>query len=88
MGIAVERDDAVLVADSHNHRVVRWRAGARVGEVVADGFGVGYMCNKNSVAATVTSRHLGAAAFGAELERALIDMRTLAVEANCASAKL
>jgi carnitine O-acetyltransferase len=52
------------------------------GEVVADGFGVGYMCNKGSIAATVTSRHLGAKKFGLELEKALEDMRRLAVEAS------
>ena len=40
-GIAVERDGAVLVADTFNNRVVRWRAGAQVGEVVAGGNGEG-----------------------------------------------
>lgn len=50
--------------------------------MVADGFGVGYMCNKGSIAATVTSRHLGAKKFGLELEKALEDMRRLAVEAS------
>ena len=40
-GVAVERDGAVLVADEKNHRVVRWRIGAQVGEVVAGGNGRG-----------------------------------------------
>ena len=39
--VAVERDGAVLVADTFNNRVVRWRAGAQVGELVAGGNGRG-----------------------------------------------
>ena len=37
----MERDGAVLVAEIVNHRVVRWRAGAQVREVVAGGNGEG-----------------------------------------------
>ena len=54
-----------------------WQVTWGFGEVVPDGYGVAYMCNKDSIAFTLTSRHLGAAAFGKEVEKALLDMRAL-----------
>ena len=51
------------------------------GEVVADGYGVGYMVKKNNLAVTVTSRHLGAKAFADAIEKALRDMRAMCQEA-------
>ena len=57
------------------------------GEVYEDGYGVGYMLNRGTFAATVTSRHLDAAGLGAQLERALREMRALALRAR-AGAKL
>merc|ERR1712166_1213423 len=51
------------------------------GEVVPDGYGVGYMCNREDVAFTVTSQNLGAAAFGTALENALEDIRTVCMMA-------
>ena len=46
-GVAVDVDGAVVVADSQNHRVVRWTYGADVGELVARGLGLG---SSNSIA--------------------------------------
>ena len=40
-GVAKDRDGALLWADPVNDRVVRWRDGAREGEVVAGGNGQG-----------------------------------------------
>ena len=34
-GVAVESDGSVIVADQNNHRCVRWRRGAKQGEIVA-----------------------------------------------------
>jgi carnitine O-acetyltransferase len=51
------------------------------GEVVADGYGCGYMNNKDNFACVITSRHLGAEKMGAEMAKALTDMRELCQEA-------
>jgi len=40
-GIALDKDGAVLIADSGNHRILRWVRGAAKGEVVAGGRGKG-----------------------------------------------
>lgn len=40
-GIALDHEGALLIADSGNHRILRWLPGARVGEVVAGGNGRG-----------------------------------------------
>jgi carnitine O-acetyltransferase len=51
------------------------------GEVVSDGFGCGYMNNKDNMAVVITSRHLGAEKLGAEIAKALTDMRAICEEA-------
>ena len=40
-GVALDRHGAVIIADSHNDRVVRWCAGAAEGIVIAGGNGQG-----------------------------------------------
>ena len=56
------------------------------GEVYPDGFGVGYMCNKNSFAATVTAvSGVGATAMGEQIQRALRDMHAVALSARKAA---
>ena len=40
-GIATSPDGAIFIADSGNHRIVRWMPGARAGDLVAGGHGRG-----------------------------------------------
>ena len=58
------------------------------GEVVPEGFGVAYTINNDSIACTITSRHLGAVRFSKSLEKALIDMRALCQSAMQGKSKL
>lgn len=51
------------------------------GEVVPDGFGVGYMVNNKQINATITSRNLGAHKFAEALRVSLLDMAAVCAAA-------
>ena len=36
MGVFVDKQSSIYIADTHNHRVMKWTAGARSGQIVAD----------------------------------------------------
>ena len=44
--LLVDRERALYVADSRNHRMIRWSAGAKEGENVAGGNGVVARCTR------------------------------------------
>ncbi|CAF5145990.1 unnamed protein product, partial [Rotaria sp. Silwood1] len=37
MGLYIDDEQTVYVADQHNHRIVEWKAGTTAGKVVAGG---------------------------------------------------
>ena len=49
MGLAVDRDGAIFVAEAQNYRVMRWAPGAGAGTVVAGGRGEGSALNELNV---------------------------------------
>ncbi|CAF1224408.1 unnamed protein product [Adineta ricciae] len=48
VGIFVDNEQTVYVADNENHRIVEWKLGARTGRVVAGGNGQGKQTNQLS----------------------------------------
>tara|TARA_B100001063_G_scaffold63749_1_gene57786 strand:- start:374 stop:5122 length:4749 start_codon:yes stop_codon:yes gene_type:complete len=47
-GIKIDESDNIYIADSHNHRIIKWAPGAITGVVVAGGNGEGNSLNKLS----------------------------------------
>ena len=52
-GVYVDDDQSVYVADASNHRIVKWKRGATVGEVVAGGNGAGNQNNQLNIPTSV-----------------------------------
>ena len=48
LGLYVDDDQTVYVADTSNHRIVEWKSGATSGQVVAGGNGKGSGSNQLS----------------------------------------
>jgi hypothetical protein len=46
LGIYIDDDQTIYVADQYNHRIVKWRNGATSGQVVAGGNGQGCLSNQ------------------------------------------